>query len=115
MKWRVAGLAGIAAVVLAAVLGVRAYTETPPAPGQGLVRLTLPRSSGLPPIKHGSVSLNAVLGDDEAIIGMTDPGREVRVRKGQTIEIPGGSLTLVEIWNVWQRAHDAVDVRITSG
>ncbi|MFI6476781.1 hypothetical protein ACIBH1_02540 [Nonomuraea sp. NPDC050663] len=119
MKWRLIGIAGIVLVVAAAVAGVMAWNERPPAPAQGLVRLALPRSSGLPPIQHaypgGAVSLNAVLGDDEVFIGLPNPGREVTVRKGQTIEIPGGTLTLVEIWNVWQRAHDAVDVRIASG
>lgn len=117
MKWRLIGPAAIAVVVLAAVVGVRAWTERPPAPAQGLVRLTLPRSSGLPPLQHkypgGGVSLNAVLSDDEVFIGMTNPGREVRVRKGQTIEVPGGRLTLVEVWNVMQRTNDAVDVSIT--
>lgn len=117
MKWRLIGLVGIAAVIVTAVLGVRAWTERPPAPTQGLVRLTLPRASGLPPLQHtypgGEVSLNAVLSDDEVFIGLNNPGREVRVRKGQTIDIPGAKLTLVEVWNVMQRGYDAVDVSIT--
>ncbi|MFI6811455.1 hypothetical protein ACIBG7_03555 [Nonomuraea sp. NPDC050328] len=120
MKWRLIGLAGVLVVALAAALGVRAYLAEPPALAPGLVRLTLSRYSGIPPIQHpypgGAVSLNAVLSDDEVFIGLPNPGRELRVRKGQTIEIPGGSLTLVEIWNMWQRTNAAVDVRIvTSG
>ncbi|GAA4064180.1 hypothetical protein [Nonomuraea soli] len=119
MRWRWVVAAGLALIVAGAVMGVLAWNERPPAPAAGLTRLTLPRASGLPPLDHrypgGTVSLNAVLGDDEVFLGISGTHQETTVRKGQTIEIPGGTLTLVEIWNVWQRAHDAVDVKITSG
>lgn len=113
--------AGLVCVVVAAVMGVRLYTSEPPPPAPGLVRLTLARP-GLPPLQHahagGAVSLNAMLSGDEAMIGMRGTekgtGREIAVRRGQTIEVPGGTLTLVEVWDVWQRERDAVDVKLAA-
>ncbi|MEV0581788.1 hypothetical protein [Nonomuraea sp. NPDC050310] len=120
MRWRWIVAAGLALVVLGAVLGVRAWNEVPPPAASGLVRLVRPDSGSLPPIDHaypgGEVSLNAVLSDDEIFLGVGGTHSETRMRKGETIEIPGGRLTLVEIWNVWRPSQDAVDVRIvTSG
>jgi hypothetical protein len=117
--WAIA--AGIV-VVAGAVFGLVEYNAEPPPVDNGAVRLTL-APSGLPPVQHryagGAVSLNAMLGDDVALIGTLagagGPGSETRVRAGQTIQIPGGTLRLVHVWNMWQRDHDAVDVVLTPG
>jgi hypothetical protein len=105
------------AVVVGGLFGLARYNAEPPQAESGAVRLTLTRQ-GLPPLQHpytgGAVSLNALLDDDVAVIGMRGEadgsGQEARVRTGETIDIPAGRLRLVHVWNMWQRDHDAVDV-----
>ncbi|WP_203989466.1 hypothetical protein [Sphaerisporangium rufum] len=112
----VAGLVVLAGVVFA----LARYSAAPPPAGPGAVRLTLSRP-GLPPLQHpypgGAVSLNAMLGGGDVLIGMRGTaggGREVRVSEGQTVEVPGGRLRLVGVWDMWRRDRDAVDVVLST-